>query len=229
MRPRTVLSTPLNRNKPIVPAALALALIALSCGSSSAAPACVCTSEDPRERLEQATSVFVGRLLEIPENLDTGERGFVFEVIDQFKGEERETFTLNDIDRGTPCERPVKEGEFYLVFAHWEWGLWKTSTCWGTKPLKSASAHEAETLGLPNAAKEKLYEQLRTRCMGLYTTTCCLASVNAMRENYYAPEPAGGCPGGTRPDQLSCVGGYRWCVPLAQALRHEKKRNSPKR
>ena len=88
-----------------------------------------------------------------------------------------------------------------------------TSRWWGTKPIEDAK-EESEKLGLPNSAKDKLYKEIQKRCMGLYTTSCCLSSLKAMEKGYYLPEPDSGCPAGMKPDTLLCGGSLRWCIPV---------------
>ena len=49
--------------------------------------------------------------------------------------------------------------------------------------------------------------------MGRIDTVCCLASLKALRKDYYLPEPEEGCPSGMIPDRLHCSGSYTWCIP----------------
>ncbi len=176
---------------------------------------CECEPSTHDERMESATAVFMGRLLEITPDTKSGKRRLLFDPIDVYKGELKDDVRLMDVDQDQPCELAVKEGAYYLVFAHWEWGYWVTSRCWGTKPVEEAK-EEAEKLGLPNSAKEKVYKEIQKRCMGLYTTGCCLSSLKAMQKTYSLPEPEAGCPAGTKPDTLLCAGSLRWCIPVTE-------------
>jgi len=175
--------------------------------------ACECEPSTHEERMESATAVFLGRLLEITTDKKTGKRSLLFDPVDVYKGEPKDDARMIDTDQDQPCEMPVKEGAYYLVFAHWQWGDWVTSRCWGTKPIEEAK-EESEKLGLPNSAKDKLYKEIQKHCMGLYTTSCCLSSLKAMQKGYYLPEPDQGCAAGMKPDTLTCGGSLRWCVGI---------------
>jgi hypothetical protein len=123
---------------------------------------------------------------------------------------------------GTECDLPFKSGDMYLVYAQWEWGKVLTSRCMGTKYIEKAKS-EARALGPTESMKEKLYDHLRNACMGRLDTSCCLASLKVMRQDYYVPEPEEGCPAETKPDRLRCGGSYVWCIPLNTERHREKK------
>jgi len=177
--------------------------------------------------MERASFVFAGRLLEITPDKKSGKRSLLYDVSEIYKGEPKDELRTVDADQDQPCEMVVQEGKPYLVFAHWQWGEWVTSKCWGTKALEEAK-EEAEILGLPTSAKDKLYDEMQKRCMGLYTTTCCLASVKAMRKGYFLPEPEqGGCPAGYKPDTLRCAGALRWCIPVTETQTLVPGTNTP--
>jgi hypothetical protein len=142
----------------------------------------------------------------------TGVKTIVFDVLDSYKGSPDSEMSMTDAQAGTDCGIDFKEGDSYIVYAHWEWGAVVTSRCYGTKPLESA-ASDAGALGPSDSAKEKFYSQLQKLCMGRLDTLCCLASIKAMHQGYYLPEPDEGCPTGTVPDRLKCNGSIRWCVP----------------
>lgn len=177
--------------------------------------ACECPPYTPQEQLELATYAFTGRVSEIRSGHQSATKTIVLDVIDTFKGSPQSEILVVDAMAGTECDLGVQEGESYLVYARWEWGQVVTSRCLGTKPVEKAHA-DAKVLGLPDAAKEKMYSRLQEACMGRRDTPCCLASVRAMREGYFVPEPEGGCPAGMAPDRLRCAGSYRWCIPPAQ-------------
>lgn len=174
---------------------------------------CECDPRTHEEKMEQASLVFSGALLESLVDKQSGRRTMLFDVADVYKGDPVDELRLEDSDLGSQCELVVQEGKPYLVFAHWQWGKWLTSRCWGTKALEEAK-EESESLGLPTSAKEKLYQEMQKRCMGLYTTGCCLASIKAMRQGYFLPEPQSGCPVGFKPNTLRCAGALRWCIPV---------------
>ena len=88
-----------------------------------------------------------------------------------------------------------------------------TSRCMGTKFLEKA---KISALGPDQERKEKLYIGLRNMCMGRSDTSCCLSSLKAMSQEWYVPEPPGGCTEGTVPDRLRCGGSYTWCIPLTE-------------
>ncbi len=175
-------------------------------------PSCECETLTPHERLEQSTLAFTGRVAEST-RAKKGKRTIVFDVDEIFKGSPgMETKVMVDVT-GTPCDLPFDENQSYVVFARWEWGKMLTSRCMGTKFLEKA---KVSALGPDQERKEKMYIGLRNMCMGRRDTPCCLASLKAMRQEYYVPEPEEGCSEGTVPDRLRCAGSYTWCIPYSE-------------
>lgn len=173
---------------------------------------CGCESLSPQERLEDSTYAFTGIVAEV-QGAKKGKRTLVFDVDEIFKGTPKPEMKVTEELSGTACDLPFQEGQAYLVFTKWEWGVFTTSRCMGTKRLEKA---KTAALGPSEQRKEKLYIQLHNACMGRLDTACCLASLKAMQAGYYVPEPEGGCPEGTVPDRLRCGGSYAWCIPLME-------------
>lgn len=172
--------------------------------------ACECPDVPLQEHFERATVVFRGYLEDTVKAKD-GEQ-FRFTVNDVFKGEADPEETYRDEAAGSACALQFAPDQEYLVYARWEWGVYRISRCWGTKPVTEAKA-DAAVIGPGNAWKSKLYPKLREACMGKYTTSCCLAGVKSMEEGGYLPEPEGGCPLGKRPNRLRCRESPVWCEP----------------
>ncbi len=164
-----------------------------------------------QERLDDATYAFTGMVVEAPAPKKS-KRTAVFEVDEIFKGSPAPEMKVQAEATSDGCDLNFKEAQNYLVYAKWEWGNVITSRCMGTKLLVKAKSE----LGPSQALKDKLYVKLRNACMGRYDTPCCLASLKAMRKDYYLPEPEGGCPSGMIPDRLRCAGSYNWCIPLSE-------------
>jgi hypothetical protein len=182
--------------------------------------ACECPSATPADQLEMATLAFHGTVEDIRLDKKSGQTNILFDVIDSFKGSPDTEVTLTDALAGTDCAMEFKEKRSYLVYAHWEWGTMVTSRCMGTKPLEKAT-EDAQALGPSDAAKAKYYEKLQALCMGRMDTTCCLASLRAMKRGGYLPEPETGCPERQVPDRLTCAGTFRWCVPVSEPAQIE--------
>lgn len=183
--------------------------------SSSTVPSdCGCESMTVPEKLSQATYAFTG-VVEAVSSPKKGRREIVLDVDEVFKGSPKPDMKIITTVEGTPCDLSFEEGKKYLVYTRWEWGSDVTSRCMGTKVIEKARG-DASALGPSETMKEKLYLHLRDVCMGRMDTPCCLASLKAMRVNYYVPEPERGCPGGTIPDRLSCGGSYTWCIPISE-------------
>jgi len=189
------------------PALLALAL--------ARAPAqCDCPASSPKDHLQAATYVFTGTVSELDADRQTGVKSVVFDVDDSFKGSPPAEVRLTDRMAESGCALPFKTDESYLVYAHWVWGAVVTSRCDGTELLKDGQ--QASALGPTDAAKEKYYDRLRGACTLHEDVGCCKASVTAMGQGGYLPEPSEGCPEGMVPDRLKCFGSYLWCIPIGQ-------------
>jgi hypothetical protein len=183
--------------------------------SSSTLPLnCGCEPTTVPEKLSEATCAFTG-VAESVEASKKGRRKIVFDVDEIFKGSPKQDMDIVTDLEETPCDLTFEEGKKYLIYARWEWGLYVTSRCMGTKIIETARA-DASALGPSEAMKEKLYIQLRNACMGRIDTVCCLSSLKAMRAEYSVPEPEDGCPSGTKPDRLLCGGSYTWCIPMTE-------------
>jgi len=174
---------------------------------------CLCPTASPQDLFETATSVFRGSVDEIQTSGKNSTR-YLFIVNDTFKGETQTEIILQDAGAGTPCELTFEKNKEYLVYVRWEWGLLKTSQCWGTKVMDQAKADQA-IIGPGNEWKEKVYPKLREACMGTYQTPCCLSSVKAMEQGHFLPEPESGCTDGMKPNVAHCLGSLRWCEPIA--------------
>jgi hypothetical protein len=58
------------------------------------------------------------------------------------------------------------------------------------------------------------YAELEEKCDDSGSPECCKSAVKSMRAGSFAPVPEGGCPAGTRADQLKCVDSLTWCTPI---------------
>lgn len=189
---------------------------------------CVCPPVAENDQSDLATYVFNGDVWDLKLDKPTGRHIITFDVNDTFKGKPPEKVDVVDDRVGTNCALDFKEGDTYLVYVRWVWGLRKTSRCWGTKLLREAGA-SAATLGPGDAWKAKLYEKMQVNCMGRYDTTCCLDSLKAIREGHYLPPTGDDCPDGMIPDRLRCDGSYIWCIPATDPNRHnQRKQEAPK-
>jgi hypothetical protein len=200
----------------------ALLALALTFPLSEARAACKCPPATPEELQDQATMIFNGEVADVRTERASGRKEIKFDVNDHLKGDAASEVTLTDQLARTECAIDFKERESYLVYLRWEWGHNVTSQCLGTKRLEEENRLDA-SLGVPDAAKQKMYDRLQVHCMGQPGTRCCLQSVNAMRRAYYLPEPSTGCPSGSVPDRLSCAQSYRWCVPATEPVSRPKK------
>ncbi|HFE44141.1 MAG TPA: hypothetical protein ENJ18_01425 [Nannocystis exedens] len=85
------------------------------------ASACSCLPpEPPKEALEKAQAVFVGRVLEISEEGGgdmLARRRYRFEVSRFWKGELGETITLSSAASSAACGRSYAQDEQYLIYA----------------------------------------------------------------------------------------------------------------
>ena len=180
---------------------------------------CKCPTVTPQDQMEAAAYVFRARLADVTlPKKDVP--AFVFDVNDTFKGEPPLELLVQDAERDTPCALSMETGKEYLVYVRWQWGLYKTSRCWGTKAIEQANADRA-VIGPGDEWKAKLYPKLRQTCMGTYVTPCCLASVRAMELGRFMPEPNNGCPDGMKPNVAACQGSLRWCEPIAGNPAHQ--------
>ncbi len=59
------------------------------------------------------------------------------------------------------------------------------------------------------------YLALSVKCAG---DSCCLASVNRMKENGFEEAKDGKCPEGVVKDQLKCVNSLQWCRKHTKVL-----------
>jgi hypothetical protein len=175
---------------------------------------CECPAATPQDLVEEATAVFRGTLEEIrtPKNKPVS---YLIVVNDTFKGDPQVEWLIQDADSGTPCAFTFEKNKEYIVYERWQWGLKKTSRCWGTKEITKAKPDQA-TLGPGDEWKEKLYPKIREGCMGRYDTACCLSSVKAMEQGHYLPEAEDGCPDGFAPNVVHCKGSLRWCEPIVK-------------
>jgi hypothetical protein len=174
-------------------------------------PVCTCESMTVQERLEDSTYAFTGMVVEAPAPKN-GKRTAIFDVDEIFKGSPTPEMKVTSEVKGDGCDLKFEEAQNYLVYAKWEWGTVMTSRCMGTQLLVKAK----NELGPSQELKDKLYIKLRNACMGRSDTFCCLASLKAMRKDYYLPEPEEGCPSGMVPDRLRCAGSYQWCIPVTE-------------
>ncbi len=174
-------------------------------------PVCACESMSVQECLDDSTYAFTGMVVEASAP-KKGKRTAVFDVNEIFKGTPTQEMKVSAEVTGSSCDLNFEEAQNYLVYAKWEWGTVITSRCMGTKLLVKAK----NELGPSQALKDKLYIKLRNACMGRYDTPCCLSSLEAMRKDYYLPEPEEGCPSGMIPDRLHCAGSYNWCIPVTE-------------
>jgi hypothetical protein len=174
---------------------------------------CQCESLSTPEYLRASSYAFTGKVTEVSAPKKS-KRIVTFDVFERFKGSPGFEFQVQEQVTGTDCDLPFQVGDLYLIYARWQWGDIVTSRCMGSKLLEKAKG-DAPALGPSEALKEKLYDRLRNACMGRLDTPCCLSSLKAMRAGYYVPEPEDGCPDGTVPDRLRCVGSYTWCIPYA--------------
>lgn len=175
---------------------------------------CGCETLTTPEKLGKSTYAFTGRVEEVTAP-KKGRRTILFDVDEIFKGSPKLEMSIVMEVAGSDCDLVFEEGKSYLVYAQWQWGSAVTSRCMGSKLIEKARG-DATALGPSEAMKEKLYIQLHNACMGRLDTSCCLASLKAMRQGYYVPEPDHGCPGGMIPDRLRCGGSYTWCIPISE-------------
>jgi len=180
---------------------------------------CECPAATPQDELESATAVFRGTIDEIHTSKNNPTT-YLFVVNDTFKGDPKTEWVLQDADMDTPCALTLEKDKEYVVYERWQWGLQKTSRCWGTKEIAKAKPDQA-VLGPGDEWKEKLYPKLREGCMGRYDTACCLSSVKAMEQGHYLPEAEDGCPDGFQPNVARCKGTLRWCEPIAGNTAHQ--------
>ncbi len=184
---------------------------------------CQCPPMSAKEQTATATYVFNGDVWDVEIDGATKKKVITLDVNDTFKGKPAERLEVRDNEDGKDCATDFHEGETYLVYARWQWGMTQTSRCWGTKKIQEAMG-DASALGPSAALKGKYYAKLREACMGRRDTPCCLYSVKAMSDGGYLPQPEGGCPEETIPDLLRCAGSYTWCVPATDTSRHNQKR-----
>jgi hypothetical protein len=191
-----------------------ISLFSLPAYPATDAPACQCPEISDKEKTDQATYVFNADVWDVAFDPATKKRVITLDVTDTFKGKPRSQLDVRDDQEGQACTIDFHEGESYLVYVKWQWGVNVTSQCWGTKRLEASG--DTSKLGPSAAAKEKYYKYLRERCMGRLDTPCCLSSVRAMRENGFMPQPEAGCPDDLVPDRLRCDGSYLWCAPVSE-------------
>ncbi len=55
------------------------------------------------------------------------------------------------------------------------------------------------------------YDNLANECKNKESESCCLASVEAMKQGNYTLAPQEGCPAGFQPNMMRCIDSYRWC------------------
>lgn len=60
---------------------------------------------------------------------------------------------------------------------------------------------------------ENYYDKLASDCKSKQSESCCLASVEAMKQGDYTLVPQEGCPAGYQPNMMRCIDSYRWCQP----------------
>lgn len=172
---------------------------------------CQCPKNTDQELLRSATYAFAGTVEDIANSKD-GKKVITFTVVDQYKGNPKDDFSLTDSLAGTECAIDFKVGDDYVVYAHWLWAEYYTSRCYGTKLLKSAG-QDMKTLGPAGSIREKIYQRMHNECRLQEPVKCCWDSIKAMSEGGYLPEPPDGCPSGTVPDRLRCPTSYVWCIP----------------
>ncbi|CAM3954721.1 hypothetical protein COLU111180_16390 [Cohnella lubricantis] len=116
------------------------------------ASACSCVGGDAKERLERASAVFVGQVVDRGgrESFEHGDlREYTFRVEQAWKGVSGSPMTVYSYDNGeAACGYTFKEGETYLVFSYSneEGDQLQTNLCSGNVPISEAGA-DLELLG----------------------------------------------------------------------------------
>lgn len=116
--------------------------------------ACSCMEPPPPKiALDQATAVFVGKVIEMkpldpstPESIQDGVNTVLFDVSQAWKGIESARVTIQTLNSLAACGYPFQVGEEYLVYASGKVGDLYVYQCSRTQHLPSSS-HELETLG----------------------------------------------------------------------------------
>ena len=71
------------------------------------------------------------------------------------------------------------------------------------------------------------YEKLANECKSKQSESCCLASVEAMKQGGYTLVPAGGCPAGYQPNMMKCIDSFRWCQPEEKSMKNVQTQSVP--
>jgi hypothetical protein len=74
---------------------------------------------------------------------------------------------------------------------------------------------------------QNYYEKLANECKSKQSESCCLASVEAMKQGGYTLAPAEGCPAGYQPNMMRCIDSFRWCQPVEKTTNNVQTQSVP--
>ena len=74
---------------------------------------------------------------------------------------------------------------------------------------------------------QNYYDKLANECKSKQSESCCLASVEAMKQGGYTLAPAEGCPAGYQPNMMRCIDSFRWCQPEEKSATNVQTQNAP--
>lgn len=72
-------------------------------------------------------------------------------------------------------------------------------------------------------SNQNYYNKLTNKCKSKQSESCCLASVEAMKQGGYTLIPQGGCPTDYQPNTMLCIDSYRWCQPTEKTSQSTNK------
>lgn len=123
--------------------------------------ACSCILQTPQEAFEQASAVFIGKVINIDFsdemfNISGDLKNVTFEVLEIWKGPNNETIVITTgMNEGiSSCTYPFENNEIYLVYAYEEENKLVTNICSRTKLLSDAK-EDIEYLRRSGLDKEK--------------------------------------------------------------------------
>jgi hypothetical protein len=133
---------------------MGLACAALVTATPGRARACSCRAATLAERLERADAVFEGRVLSVtrvppPAGRDAPGAGALraeVEVVQTWKGADRERVTVVTAEAGARCGVELTAGRSYLVFASADEDALATGLCDGTR-LREDAEDDVAALG----------------------------------------------------------------------------------
>lgn len=125
--------------RPSVLAGLLGALVLLGFAPPGRAAACSCVQVSPTHALEEHDAVFEGRVVAVDAPSDpSGRRVATFEVVQQWKGVERERVVVSTAAAGSLCGVGFEEGTSWLVYADRTGGELSTGLCSRTRRIEDA-------------------------------------------------------------------------------------------